>query len=233
MAANTVRYIVESHGADYDALETAFREAFREAVQICSEMCIENITLVVQRKKSLPDTVVGRFVGRLLGEDASKALFKGKSKRLANKVNLSLESLRTFDKYGQHGFLLAIHLSGDDMDKIDSADAKAILYLPWLEDEGKEWISIWNPTVLGESTWEVPLLSLEPAVEAALKALTSLVNLGMLHPNDERDIKEAFAKLKRAGHRPSSKKIRAWARQNGWPGGSASELRKLAKRSFG
>jgi hypothetical protein len=227
MTANIPRYIIQSHGPDLDAIKLAFKSAF----QICTMESISEITLLVPAKGSFPNTVVGRF----LGENVSKALCKGMKVKITDSVYLTLESPKTFNPYGSCGMLIGVHLSRKDQDLMDSViSAKAIVLLPWTEEEGKAWMSTWSPSVIGVSFWQVHQPVLDPAVQEELLRLTRNINLstGITHPSDKKFAQHALSKLKAMGHHPDPEAIRKWALRQNWEPKDAEDLKKLASRYF-
>lgn len=226
MTVGIPRYVIESHGPDAEAIKTAFQGAF----QICVQNGISEITLLVPSKGSFPSTVVGTF----LGASASKALCEGQRIKITDNLLMNLESSKTFETYRSYGMLVGLYLSQKDINVLDSASAKAIVLLPWTADEGKSWISTWNPTVLGENTWQVSQATLDPAVEGELLSLTNSINLmtGLSHPSDKKHAQEVLRKLKSSGHSPEPEDIRKWAVRNNWQPDDADDLKKLAERHF-
>jgi hypothetical protein len=110
------------------------------------------------------------------------------------------------------------------MGKVDSVfSAKAIIYLPWLSDEGERWDKQWN---------EKPALNSD--VELRLKRLTTSVNLangyGLGHPSDIEAAKKMFQNFEKENIEISPEEIRKWAVQNGWPAIGAQRLFELAEK---
>ncbi len=227
MSANTPRYLIENHGPDHDALKTAFSEAFR----VCVQTGISEITLLVPAKRQFPNTVVGSF----LGQSVTKALCKGQTVEIADGLSMSLESPKTFSPYKTYGMVIGVYLSQKDHNTLDSiTSAQAIVLLPWTEEEGKVWLSTWNATVLGKSTWQVQQTSFPADIENALLTLTQEINLstGLSHPSDKEAAKRTLSGLKQSGHRLIPDDIRKWALRNNWAPKDAEALGKLAARYF-
>jgi hypothetical protein len=227
MSAITPRYLIENHGPDQDAINTAFAEAF----QICTQKAISNITLLVPAKGTFQDTVVGTF----LGDKVTKALCKGQIVRITDDLTMNLESPKTISPYGSYGMVIGVYLTQKDQNVLDSlTSVKAIVLLPWTEDEGKSWLSTWNATILGNSSWQVQQTTLPTDVEADLLRLTQGINLstGLSHPSDKESAKRILAAIKERGHRLNPDDIRKWALRNNWQPRNAEDLAKLAGRCF-
>lgn len=227
MAAQIPRYLIENHGPDQKVVKTAFASAF----QVCAENAIPQVTLLVPAKGAFPTTVVGTF----LGEGVTRALCKGQTVKITSDLSMNLESLHTFSPYKSYGMVIGVYLSPGGQNTLDSTtSAQAIMLLPWTEEEGKSWMSTWNPTILGESTWQVSEETLAPDVEDALLTMTRMINLstGLTHPSDKESAKRTLSELKRAGHRPTPEEIRKWALRHAWRPKDAEALGKLAARHF-
>ncbi|MGA1825513.1 MAG: hypothetical protein ACMUIP_12715 [bacterium] len=128
-----------------------------------------------------------------------------------------------------------MYSSKKDQKVLDSLNSvQAIMLLPWTEDEGKAWLSTWNVTTLGNSTWQVQQTSLPADIEADLLRLTQGINLstGLSHPSDKESAKHILNGLKKKGHRLDADDIRKWALRNNWKPRHAEDLAKLAHRYF-
>lgn len=227
MSADIPRYLIENHGPDQEAIKTAFAGAF----QVCVQHGITSITLLVPAKGAFPTTVVGTF----LGDKVTKALCKGETVRIGDDLNMDLESAKTFAPYKSYGMVIGVYLSQKDQNALDSvSSAKAIVLLPWTEEEGKAWMSTWNATVLGKSTWQVQQTAFPQDVEDALLSLTHRINLstGLSHPLDKKAAQDTLSGIKRRGHRIDPEDIRKWALRNDWRPDDAEDLGKLAARYF-
>lgn len=226
MSSTTPRFIIENSGPDLDALKTALQGA----IGICASSSISVITFLVSQKQSFPSTVVGSF----LGTDNSKALCDGSSIQLAKGLSANLLSEKTFQLHQSYGMLIGVYLSQSGINLLDSANAKAIVFLPWTENEGKSWLATWNPTTLGKSTWQVAAHKLDKPVEDSLETLTQLINLstGLSHPSDNKSAKDMFSRLKASGHRPDAESVRIWALNHNWQPDHAEDLKKLSQAYF-
>jgi len=227
MSASTPRYLIENHSTDQDGIKTSFTEAF----QICTQNGISKITLLVSAKGTFPNTVVATF----LGDKVTKALCKGQTVRSTYNLTMNLESPKTISSYGSYGMVIGVYLSQRDHNVLDSlTSVEAVVLLPWTEDEGKAWLSTWNATTLGNSTWQVQQTTLPADVEADLLRLTQEINLStdLSHQSDKESAKNILAGLKKRGHRLNPDDIRKWALRNNWKPRHAEDLAKLAGRYF-
>lgn len=227
MNANTPRYLIENEGPDEEALKTALAAA----IQVCKRDSISEITLLILRKSNLQ----GSAIENVLSAPRLNALCKGKTILVDDALTMNLDSVRTYSPYGPRGMVIGVHLMQDGLDKLDASDsAKAIMFLPYNEEKGKAWLSTWNPTVLGKSTWTAPIIAIESEVENALRTLTDRINLStdLTHPSDKKFAKTTFEDLKANGHRPDPEEIRKWALQNNWQPRHAKELTMFAAKHF-
>jgi hypothetical protein len=227
MPANIPRYLIENH---HDLNIEAIRSAFAEAFAICMREGIDKVHLLVLAKNNFPDKVIEA----VLSPAICKTLSAGKPVKVADTLNMTLSSLATFEHFHSYGMVIGIYLTSKGRDILDSASARAIVLLPWTEEEGKNWMATWNPIVLGPDTWHVAQDKLSSEVEKALGQLTAVINLstGLSHPLDKKHAQAAFARLKATGHAPSSELIRQWALQHNWRPGDAQDLKQLAERYF-
>jgi len=227
MSASTPRYVIENHGPDHDAIKTAFSGAF----QVCAQLGISEITLLVPAKGQFPSTVVGTF----LGQSVTKAICKGQTVKITDTLCMNLESPKTFSPYKTYGMVIGVYLSQKDQNALDSiTSARALVLLPWTEEEGKTWLSTWNAIVLGASTWQVQQTTFPVDVENAFLSLTQGINLstGLSHPSDKDAAKRTLSNLKKNGHMLVPDEIRKWALRNNWAPKNAAALSKLAGRYF-
>lgn len=225
MGAGVRRYIVENHGPVPAAVEFAFREAAR----ICRDGRVSELHLLVPHKGHFPNTVAAGFLDRR----TVKALCAGKKVYADDDLFLTLSSPQTLDEDAQDKVILALHIGGNQLDTLDSTlGARAIIFLPWHEDDGKAWKQTWKPTTLGAETWPVATNALHPAVEDALLRITDAINLstGITHPSDKTMAQETFKELKRAGHRPDLEHVKQWALRHNWAPEDANNLKKVAER---
>ena len=224
MAAGIPRYLVETG-------QNALGPAFSGILKLCAEQSINRITLVVPSKGQFPNTLVGKF----LGTATTKALLSGKAvAMMTGGPVMAVQSPATFSRGAfNQSMIVCAHISGDDQRRIDDAPgAKAIVYLPWKEPDGKEWLATWHPKTIGPSTWTAPSNTLAPPVEAALERLTNIINLGagLGHPSDKAAAVSMVAKLRTEGHAFDSREMKRWALRHGWSSNAAQALEDLAMK---
>jgi hypothetical protein len=131
--------------------------------------------------------------------------------------------------------IVGVYLSLESLFKLESeVSAKAIIFLPWMEDEGKRWLSTWDATILGANTWQVQQTSLPTDVENALSGLTHEINLstGLIHPSDRKAARRVLTELRDLGHALCSADVRSWAVRNGWRPDDAKDLADEVARIF-
>ncbi len=226
MSNITPRFIVENHGPDVKVA----RFAFEEVCKRCVDLDISKITLLYPTKQ----TFIHSCMANAIGQSESKKLCAGQEVSLGSSILMKLESINTFHSYSSYGMLWGVYLMDKHLDLLDAAcDVKAISFIPWLEEDGKDWISTWLPDimVLGTANWKVTPPNLDSEVIKYLSSLTAVVNLstGIGHPSDKDMAKKIFKTIKKEGHKPCPEDVRKWAIRNGWAPSDARELCKLIK----
>lgn len=222
------RYLIENHGSNQESIKLAFAQAF----QVCQARGLNNITLVFPTKGTFTSSDIAGF----LGDQAAKALTKGSAVNLGNGVSLTLEIPKNISSFGGYGVLLSAYLTDKDMDVIDGVrNVNSIVFLPWNEEEGKRWLSTWNPQVVGKQSWNAPTNSLPQLVQDVVLKLGRCINMstGLAHPSDKDMAKRLFSELRKNGVSASSEAVRQFAIQNGWEPSRAQELAKFASKYIG
>jgi hypothetical protein len=226
MSAQTPRFLVENIGGNTPNFELALAEA----VKYCSSNGIEHIVLVVPSKGHF----LGGVIAESLGKQGAKSLHAGHALKISGtNISMTLAHPGSIATVPVTALLLSAHLSTSDMRKVDdSLSPSAIVFLPWSDAEGKEWLSTWQPSIWGSSTWQVAAPTMDPAVTAALEDLQRHVNVttGLPHPTDKRAANEAFKALKQGGHQIDADEVRKWALRNDWDQRGAAELAAVAKK---
>ena len=220
------RYLIENHGPN----DANVKFMFRESLRMCQREGISRITLCVPNKGDFPTTIVGRLLG-----DAAKKLCKGQTVLLPGNLPLDLVCANKIPHSCTYEMIIGVYLSLDAIYKLDSIhSAKAIMFLPWTEHEGKKWLSTWDATILGTNTWHVQQTSLPPDVENALSGLTHGINLstGLIHPFDRKAARSVLTELRDLGHALCSADVRSWAVRNGWRPDDAKDLADEVARIF-
>ena len=224
MNSQIPRFIVENHGASSAGVHTALVGA----LDLCAQFGAKQITLVMPTKGNFDGTVISE----VLGKEVTKALQKSRPVNIEG-VALCLESPQTLRNKMSSGVVLAAHISIKDMEIVDAThSANAILFLPWIEEEGKQWLSTWMPKVIGPNTWNASGGTLDSEVEAALDRLTRNINLGsgLGHPSDLAAARRVIATLKSDGHPIDPEEIRRWALRHNWSATAAETLKKICAK---
>jgi hypothetical protein len=219
------RYIVKKSRPDQ------IRSAFQQMLKLCEEEEITQVTLVVPKKGGWEHSDVAKVMER----DIAKALLRGQQVFLTDGVGMTLESGETFSPLAsREGLLVGAHISIAAMDKLDdSSGAHAIMYLPWSEEEGKEWQATWNPQIVGAETQNVAAGKLPEAVEKALNELTQSINLGTKvwsDPSDKQHAEETIDRLLAEEHSLDPVEVGRWARRNGWTSRAAANLEAVVRK---
>lgn len=163
-------------------------------------------------------------------------MIKGHIINLGSHVRLEFNVPKNLPIYGNHDIVLATYLTDKDMDIIDSVqNSNSIVFLPWSEEEGKRWLSTWEPEIVGPSTWKILKPELPAPVGNEILRLGRCINMstGLSHPSDKDRAKRIFADLKKQGLKTSEEAIRQFAVNNGWDPVSAQELASFAKKYVG
>jgi hypothetical protein len=225
MNSDILRYLVPNHGPDVEAL----KRCLSLAIKVSQDKGFQTITLLIINKKNFENTIVADVLGR----QVIKYLLKKEKVQAIGNIYFELESLQTFNKYASYEIIIGLYLTQKGIDVLDAVlNTKVVIYLPWLEDEAKDWIDRWDPIIFGGDESQKPTLKLDPIIEEELRNLTSLINLstGLGHPSDKQHAKKTFAKLQSKRLRFNPNDIKNWAIRNGWLPEHADELAKLASK---
>jgi hypothetical protein len=225
MKKDILRYLIVNEGPDMYNL----RYAFDKAIEVCKEEDLQTITLLIQSKKYFLSTKISEY----LGEKQSRNLVNGKSIILEDPISLKLESENSINVFLTFKLILAIYITPKGIDKLDSVySAKAILFLPWKEDDLSDWIERWNPNIIGKTSFSPTKMEIN--VESELTKLTSTINLstGLSHPFDKSKAMEMFQRLKKNSEKVIPRQVKNWAIANNWKPDHADDLKKLSEKYF-
>jgi hypothetical protein len=217
------RFCLPNAGADLKNTQMAIALGIRE----CEKLGIQNFTVVVGTKKNFESTAIGKLLG-----NTAKKLAKGDAVEVDSQGHkVQLESVATIQKLRPARVVIALNLSGDDIQKLDDLLIDVLIFVPWSKTEGDTWATKWAAETLGVPN-AVHTIDLTPAVVEALKNLTSSVNLstGLQHSLDKGHAKKCFADLQDAGSVWNPAEIEKWAVQNGWKAVHAEALASLSAR---
>jgi len=147
---------------------------------------------------------------------------------------VEIQTHRTFSGSADGRPVLAVWPDVDTLHKVTNWGLPhSIGVVLWVHREDlMDWLRSQAATDLsgkGES-FDAPSLA-DPVVAAALRSLTSLVNLGtgLSHPSDRASAIQMFRTLKRHGYAFDPAEVYQWAAGNGWSGKGADELRDIAE----
>lgn len=219
------RFLVENNGSNPDSIKLAFSHAY----QRCKAAGLSNITLVFPTKGSFISSDIAAF----LGDQEAKSIAKGVPINLGTDIQLSFDIPRNIKLYDKYDVLLAVYLTGKDMDVIDGVrNVDSIVCLPWNKSEGTRWLSTWSPAIVGSASWTVSGESLPQAVQDTVLKLGRRINMstGLAHPSDKDMAKKLFSELMKQGVSASPELIRQFAVQNGWEPVLAQELASFASK---
>lgn len=221
------RFLVENNGSNPDSIKLAFSEAYSQ----CKSAGLSNITLVFPTKGSFKNSDIAEFVG----DNAAKALFKGLSVNLGDGIQLRFDIPKNINSFSNYDIVLATYLTDKDMDIVDGIkNVNSIVFLPWLEKDGKRWLSTWSPKTVGSSSWTTPSESLPVDVQEVILKLGQCINMstGLTHSSDKDMAKRLFTNLRKKGCIASPELIRIFAVNNGWEPIRAEELAKFSSKYF-
>jgi len=219
------RFLIENNGSSQNNIKQALSEAYH----LCKEAGLKRITLVFPVKGNFASSDIATF----LGQQATKILSKGQAVDLGDGIRLEFDIPKNISAYGSYEVVLAAYLTDKDMDIVDSiGNISSIVFLPWLEEDGKRWLSTWNPKIVGPSSWVVSKPSLPTPIEEEILRLGRCINMstGLSHLSDKDMAKKTFSNLKKQGHTATEEAIRQFAVNNGWEPKRAQELASFAKK---
>ncbi len=218
MGTISQRFFVSNVGSN---VATA-KFALSAAIQICKQNGW-NLTVITATAGDFSHTVFGGiFAPQKSGQTKN---YDG--------ISISVDIPRSL-QMTPYDMLFGAHLSLSDMEKLDAANAKAIFYVPWMENDGPAWVNRWNPQIIGESKIKHSPSPLNPLVVKELERITRVINLstGLTHPSDKQVAETAFKELARSGQYESPEAIRDWALQHSWNPRHVDKLIKLAAKYF-
>ena len=213
------RCFINAVGPDDDAL----RKALQWLVLTAKDEKTEGVIVTYAKGNA-------ENLGRVLGEAATKQLLAGRQVN-ADGVLVSLVTARKGYSAVAGRVVLALWADDDVLAKLDDSWPKAICLVPWTDDDGGTWKATWAPVDIASGKAAPASAGLSPLTRAALRSLTSSVNLGtgLGHPSDRDAAIETFRILKNAGEQLDPDAIRAWAAKNGWQARGADEVAEIVR----
>lgn len=159
--------------------------------------------------------------------------FKDNGLLAALPASVLRETPQTLRFHAKAPVVVAFWPTARDLDKLDGlAGVEALAVVPWLEDEIETWRRARAAIdLLGDAPVAEPPVIADPVVKAAMRSLTSRVNLssGLSHPMDRSAAIQAFKILVRNGHRYDPQEVQTWAMANGWAADDARRLSDYAE----
>jgi predicted hydrocarbon binding protein len=135
------------------------------------------------------------------------------------------------------GAVLAVWPTVEDLARAtDDRGTRALCVVPWNEAWVAAWIQAYNPVTLPPTlklaTEAEPEIITDPVVVEGLKALTSVLNVTILHVSSwQRGTAVAALRiLHDNGHIFDAEAVRAWAMAHGWSARAAGQVAELAKQ---
>jgi hypothetical protein len=223
----TKRYLIPANGPQSEPI----KEALSLLVQLLrSEFSsVRRVTLLVPKLLHLESSTLGEAIGRNL----ARLLEQGKPISINAKVQLEPKTIRTLSRHGYPELVLALWVNRKMLDAIDSLlGLRAVIVVPWLEDEVENWRRTWNPVVRGKEVVPEETLISNAVVEEALDELAGSINLGtgLSHPSDKESAESMLWHLHNSGEWEEPANMRAWALRKGWPLASAEDLQAAAEK---
>ena len=220
---NVKRFVVPSEGPNSETIKIAFGFL----IEICEKHNIQkDLVLFIPTKKHIRGTILENVIG----EKASKALFRNEPVKLIDDNNIILRTPRNFNVYPPPEFVISIYPDEEMLDMIDEIFGMSIaIVVPYKMDDIKHWVRTWNPEIVGERQSITEERLLEPEVEKKLEILTKSINLGtgLSHSLDKRKAVEISRKLKAEGYNLDPDAIKSWALRHKWLPHGANQLKDI------
>ena len=144
------RIHIANYGPDELNIKTALRIAFEE----CQSRKVDELAIITPKKDNLDHLVIADVIGR----DVAELLVKGKKVEILDTgIFFSNYSVATVQKGTTPKVGLAFYLVSEYIKKLDALRFDCLIFVPWLEEEGKEWAAKWNAETHGEARKESPV----------------------------------------------------------------------------
>lgn len=192
---------------------------------------IKNVKLFVQTQQNLKHT----SIESVLREQRCKILLDGKSIQFNSNTNISLDTIRTINKYSLVDAVLAVYADQRMMDIVDVIPGtKLIIAISHSPKALDNWKNTWNPIIPGKEREEDAVLINNKIIAVALKLTTDSINISnpVLNPRDEIKIKDTLYILRVNNQYEDPINLRNWAVKNDWNPKAADQLMKYADRIF-
>lgn len=215
------RYITNSASLDTDALAAGFNKI----LELCIYFSHNVVILHLPTKNQL------RQLSILLGQTTIRELDNDNYSSL-NGITFNLNTERLDISNWTEDIVLSLYPTSRMSDNLNNLRrARAIVVVPWIDSERGEWIRTWNPEIIGGAQENAGPIDLDPRLERALVALTSMINLstGLSHSSDRERTIQLLRILHQNRIQLNPADMRIWALQNGWNSNGANELRDYAQ----
>lgn len=215
------RYITNSASSDRNAVA----DGFKKVLELCASLSHNAVILHLPTKNHI------RQLSNLLGQATIRKLKKDNYSSW-NSITFTLNTQRLEISDLIEDIVLSLYPTPRMIDNLNNLNrAKAIVVVPWIDRHRDEWIKTWNPEIIGGVQENVGSLELDPRLERALVALTSMINLstGLTHSSDRERAIQLLLILHRNRIQLNPDNMRIWVLQNGWNSDGANQLRDFAQ----
>ncbi len=215
------RYITNSASSDRNALS----DGFNKVLELCISISHNVVILHLPTKNHI------RQLSILLGQTTIRELSKDNYSNW-NNITFNLNTERLDISEGTEDIVLSLYPTSRMRDNLNNLRrARAIVIVPWIDKERDEWIRTWNPEIIGGAQENVGPIELDPRLERALVALTSMINLstGLTYSSDRESAIQLLRILHQNRIQLNPNDMRIWDLQNGWSSGGANQLRDFAQ----
>ena len=134
------RFLVPAYGPDINAISIGVK-----ALELLCEKHNCDGLICMPVLKGAESTVLNQ----VWSEKHIKSLASGKVLKISEKHSLSMCSPFTLKNHNAAPLILALFASKDIIDKIEkSLGCKALIVIPWIQEDTELWIKTYAPTVL-------------------------------------------------------------------------------------
>jgi len=129
------RFLLPNAGANLKNTQVAIALGIAE----CEKLGVQDFTVAVGTKENFESTEIGKLLG-----NTAKNLAKGDAVAVDSQGHkVKLESVATIQKLQAPRVVIALHLSADDIQKIEDLPIDVLIFVPWSEAEGNTWAAKW------------------------------------------------------------------------------------------
>ncbi|KKL55330.1 hypothetical protein LCGC14_2256500 [marine sediment metagenome] len=215
------RYITDIGSLDDNAIEDGIRKALELTITL------EHNTVILH----LPTKNHLRFLTPILGESTIRDLKRSNSSRFNDVIfNLKTQSIEISD--WTEDVVFSLYPKGRMLDNLNDLNrARAIIVVPWTDDDRQSYITTWNPEIISGDENEAEDLGLDPRIEAALQALTIMINVstGLTYSSDKDSAIQLLRIIHQRGIELKPDEMKTWALQHGWTSDGANSLEEYSQ----